>query len=338
MNAKEIAKIAGVSRSTVTGVVNDYSFISAKTKKKVRAIIEEYGYVPNSSARGLVGKKSKIIGLFIYNEDNIATSQYYSTLIVNVIDHVQTLGYSVMVHIINDNNDRHILKFLQNESIQGAIISGGTFKENDIKNLLNFNFKLVFIDKLVYGRELKENISIVNRNNFKGGYMATEYLIKMGHRDIIHITGQIFRFSSVERTEGYKKALEDNGIKVENKKILLGDFSDESAEKLILGYLKKNKKPSALFAANDMSAIGAIRAFKSFGLKIPEDVSVVGFDDIFVSKEIEPKLTTVKANTKMVAFESAEKLIKMIENDEIGSSKTLIELSLVERESVKRII
>ena len=119
MTAAEIAKIAGVSRSTITGVINDYPFISEETKKRVRAIIEEYGYVPNSAARRLVGKKPKVIGPFIYIAEDVHTALYFSDLIVDVIDRAQSFGYSVMTSLVKDFQPQHVIKFLQNGSIEG---------------------------------------------------------------------------------------------------------------------------------------------------------------------------------------------------------------------------
>lgn len=336
MTAAEIAKIAGVSRSTVTGVINDYSFISEETKKKIRAIIEEYGYVPNSAARHLVGKTPKVIGLFLYVLEDIQTSAYFSSLIVDVIDRAQTLGYSVMTSLVKNLETKQVLTFLQNGSVSGAIISGGGIDEAEVSDLLKSAFPLVFVDKLFSDREISGRKSIVNRNNFRGAYLATKYLLEMGHADIVYIHGIPNRLSSIERLHGYQKALQDSGKAVVAEHILPGDFSDQTAEKVMTDFITKKHVPSAIFAINDMSAIGAIRALKKKNIHVPDDVSVVGFDDLLISNEIEPKLTTVRANTEMVATEAVERLIKMLEHPNIGASKSVIEPVLVERESVRR--
>lgn len=336
MTAAEIAKIAGVSRSTVTGVMNDYSFISEETKKKVRAIIEEYGYVPNSAARHLVGKKPKIIGLFIYLLEDLQTTVYFSSLIVDVISRAELLGYSVMTSLIKNHEAQQILKFLQNGSVQGAIISGGGIDEAEVSGLLDSVFPMVFVDKLFSDRDVSGRKSIVNRNNFKGAYLATKYLLDMGHTDIVYIDGPSNRLPSIERLQGYQKALQDRGKDILPENILKGDFSDKTAEKVINDFITKKHLPSAIFAINDMSAIGAIRALKKKNISIPDDVSIVGFDDLLISSEIDPKLTTIRANTEIIAMEAVERLVKMLENPSIGASKSVIDPVLVERESVKR--
>ncbi|MTI58652.1 MAG: LacI family transcriptional regulator [Firmicutes bacterium] len=337
ITAAEIAKIAGVSRSTVTGVVNDYSFISDETKKRVKKIIEEYGYEPHMAARNLAGKNSKILGLFIYHTKEITDSHYYSNLIIDIINNAQRKGYTVMTCIIKSDEEKKISKFLQNGTIQGTIISGGRENEQEIRKLLGTDYKMVLVDQMNSIDNMKENIKIVNRDNFRGAYLATDYLIKMGHSEILYISGSDYRLSAKERLKGYKKALEENKIIYNENLILDGDFSDKRAENTMNKYLENNPLPSALFAVNDMSAIGAIRAIKKRGYRIPNDISVIGFDDIYISSQIEPKLTTIKSSSKKIALESVEKLVQMIDNNNKDIEfKTLIDVELIERDTVKK--
>ena len=336
MTAAEIAKIAGVSRSTVTAVINDYPYISDSTKEKVRKIIEEYGYVPNASARGLVGKKPKVIGLFLYNDEELNESSYSSSLIVNIIDRAQLLNYTVITCLLSKNDStKKIFDFFKNGSIQGAIISGGTTSYEKYESLINSNYPIVMVDKLSDKISISGKTSVVNRNNFKGAYIATQYLIKKGHLNILYIGGVDYRLSSIERLRGYKEALIDNAIEIDETKILQGNFSSKTSESLVDLYLKSNLIPSAIFCVNDMSAIGAIHSLKKHNIRVPEDVSVIGFDDLFISSEISPKLTTIKASSKNVALEAVNILVKSIEIKDSVSTSVIIEPSIVERESVK---
>lgn len=336
MTAAEIAKIAGVSRSTVTAVINDYPYISDNTKKKVRKIIEEYGYVPNASARGLVGKKPKVIGLFLYNDEELNESSYSSSLIVNIIDTAQSLNYTVITCLLSkDDNIKKILDFFKNGSIQGAIISGGTTCYDKYENLINSNYPIVMVDKFSDKTSIYGKTSIVNRNNFKGAYIAAQYLIKKGHLNILYIGGVDYRLSSIERLRGYKEALIDNSISIDENKILQGDFSSETSENLVDLYLENNSVPSAIFCVNDMSAIGAIHSLKNHSIKVPEDVSVIGFDDLFISNEISPKLTTIRLSSRSVAVESVNTLVKSIETKNFLPTSITIEPTIIERESVK---
>lgn len=337
MTAAEIAKIVGVSRSTVTRVVNNYPYTAEETRRKVLAAVEKYGYVPNASAQSLVGKKPKEIGLFIYATDDISSSAYFGGFITHVIDCAEALGYSVLTSIIKPGQHGKPSNFLNRESIQGAIVTGGAIGEKEIHELMESRHKMFIVDQLPYESNLNEYCGLVNRDNFKGGYLATEYLIRRGHRKIMHLAGYLARISGVERLNGYKKALQDGGIAIQKKLIIAGDFSDMLAEKLLEKHLKHQPPPTAIFAANDMMAIGAMRALKANGLRIPDDVSIVGFDDIYFAKEVEPKLTTIRSHPKTVAFEAVEKLVKMVETEEFKMSKTLIDVSLIERDSVRTI-
>jgi LacI family transcriptional regulator len=266
----------------------------------------------------------------------LQSTVYFSSLIVDIIGRAQALGYSVMTSLIKNFESKQILKFLQNGSVRGAIISGGTTDETEVSGLLDNAFPMVFVDKLFSDKEISGRKSIVNRNNIKGAYLATKYLLEMGHTDIVYINSAPNRLVAIERLQGYKKALQDSGQEVIAENILKGDFSDKTAEKVVADFITKKHLPSAIFAINDMSAIGAIRALKKKNIKIPDEVSVVGFDDLFIASEIEPKLTTVRANTEMIAMEAVERLVKMLENPSIGASKLVIDPVLVERESVKR--
>ncbi|GAK53432.1 transcriptional regulator, LacI family [Candidatus Moduliflexus flocculans] len=241
-----------------------------------------------------------------------------------------------MTSLIKHHESQQILKFLQNGSVRGAIISGGGIDEAEVSGLLESVFPMVFVDKLFSDRDISGRKSIVNRNNFKGAYLATKYLLDMGHTDIVYIDGPSNRLPSIERLQGYQKALQDRGREILPENILKGDFSDKTAEKVISDFITKKHVPSAIFAINDMSAIGAIRALRKKNISIPGDVSIVGFDDLLISSEIDPKLTTIRANTEIIAMEAVERLVKMLENPSIGASKSVIDPVLVERESVRR--
>ncbi len=335
MTAAEIAKIVGVSRSTVTRIINNYPYMAEETRKKVLAAVQQYGYVPNASARSLAGKKSKNIGLFIYADYDISSSAYYGGLITHVIDCAENLGYCILTSIIKPGQYGKIARVLGNGTVQGAIITGGALEDKETRELMQSRHNILLVDQVSYDSELAHNCGLVNRDNFNGAYLATEYLLRRGHRKIMHISGKLSRISALERLKGYKKALQDYGVTFNKQLVLSGDFDDITAECLVTNYLKNRQPPTAIFAANDMMAIGAIRALKAKGYHVPQDVSVVGFDDIYVAKEIDPKLTTINSSPRTVAIEAVEKLIKMIETKEFKVSKSVIGVALVIRDSVR---
>jgi len=335
MNSKEIARLAGVSRSTVARVVNNYSDVSQITKERVLSIIEKYQYAPNSSASILAGKQPKEIGLFlgIDKEKKVSSSLYYGEMITYVIDKAEELGYSVVTSIIKDEDYSNVLKFLNTKSIQGAIIMGGSGKIELIKSFRK-KHKIIFIEQFSEHSELANFYGLTNIDNYNAALLATEFLIKKGHKKIMHITKNESFFSSKERLKGYKDALIKNKIEIDLNLILEADYSDEFSEKVMLNYLKYGQIPDAIFAATDLTAIGIIKAFKKIGLNIPTDISIIGFDDIYISNLIEPRLTTVCTNIKGIAYKTVEELIYSIENNTIPKTNIIKDIKIIERDSV----
>lgn len=337
MNSKEIAKMAGVSRSTVTRVVNNYPDISEKTRKKVLDVIEKYQYAPDSSARILAGKQPKEIGLFlgIDKEKKVSSSMYYGELITYVIDRAEELGYSVLTSIIKNEDYLNVAKFLNTNSIQGAIVIGGNDKVSAVIDLKK-SHKIIFIEQFYENSEVTNHFGLTNIENYLGACMATEYLIRNGHLNIMHVTGRIGSFSSKERLRGYKDTLIKNNIPIDEKLIIEADYSEDVSEKIMLDYLKTNSLPSAIFAVTDLTAIGVIQAIKKLGFKVPNDVSVIGFDDIYISSAIEPRLTTICTDIKGIAYKTVDELIYAIENNIKPKTSVITDVKIIERDSVLR--
>lgn len=340
MNSKLIAELAGVSRSTVSRVINGYPDISKVTRDKVLKIIEENNYIPNLSAQKLVGKKNRCIGVFLYTgtpsgeNKKIAKSFFYSQLLGEMIDVANSLKYTILVSHINENDDSYRVPFL-NKSIDAGIIIGGTIRLPEIEKLILEENKLLLID---YRDTIKsKNISIINPNNLNGGFLATKHLIKSNHRRIVHITGDLNRMPGKERLEGYKKAMKEYNISIEKTNILNGDFSEKSGYGVMKRYLKEKKKLdfTGIFAASDLMAIGAIRALKENGIKVPEEVSIIGFNNTIVGEYITPSLSTVEYLQSSLAEDAIETIIEMVEGG-CGKVKTL-DSKLVIRDSVIKI-
>lgn len=340
ITAAEIARIAGVSRSTVTGVINDYPYISKKTKEEVRAIIEAYGYVPNSAARVLVGMQPKIIGHFIYGQTGRLHNAYIGNLIVEVIASAQQSGYSVVTSIIMEKQAEQVMKLLQDGTIQGAIVTGGNHDETEIKNLISSRFPVVFVNKFPSDFNLSkyENKHIVKSDNIQGGYLATNYLISKGHRDILHIAGLQDRLSASDRLKGYRKALDDHNIPFRPDRVMEGDYTIERAESIFDDCIRKGDLPTAVFATNDMTAIGVMRSCRKHGIKVPEDLSIIGFDDVLLASEIQPPLSTMKAGSDSLATCAVSVVIESLDHDGLIPKVRVLEPVLIERESVRAIL
>ena len=344
MNSIEIAKIAGVSRSTVSRVVNNYGNVPPETRDKVLKVIKEYNYIPHASAQMLAGKKNKIIGLFIIdtktveNDNQIITSSYFSPFTSAVIDTANKLHYNVLISVINKSRDfKNVREMLGNKTIFAGIFIGGKNDDPEIIDLIQKGYKLAVIEQEIKGGDDPFNKCIVvNGDSFDGSYKATKYLIGLGHSQIAHICGEMVQYSAILRLEGYKKALNDSGIEIKNNLIVKGNYTEESGYKAAKKLLAK-EKPTAIFVANDSMAIGAMRAINEMGLKIPEDISIVGFDDIELARYLQPALTTVRMSLFQMAFIATNDLIKTNEEGVEFTASYKIPVELVERGSCRRI-
>lgn len=343
MNSNEIAKIAGVSRSTVSRVINNYPNVPDETREKVLAVINQYEYVPQASARMLAGAKNRIIGLFIIDmrersngmKNRVLKSPYYSEFIDSVVERASEMGYKVLVHLIHNSKGYKVIK----ECFIDKTISGGIFlgQNNDdvlIKEIIDTGYKVVLIDQSIKEADaVYSKCIIVNSDNFGGAYNATKYLIDLKHTKIAHITGAEGKYSSIARIKGYKQALIDANLPIINSFIVRGEFVEETGYNATQKLLLKKNRPTAIFAANDIMAIGAIKAIKEAGLRVPEDISVVGFDDIEAGKYLAPPLTTLHMNLAAMAEIATKSITECIEKNACFSANYTVPVELVERQS-----
>ncbi|MDD5622181.1 MAG: LacI family DNA-binding transcriptional regulator [Actinomycetota bacterium] len=344
MNSKEIAKMARVSRSTVSKVVNDYANISDKTREKVIEIIKKYGYVPQASARNLAGKSNKMIGVFItdVNHDSkelrVIESDYFSPFATAAMDYADKFEYNILTLVIDKNRKfDKARKLFYNKTISGGIFIGAENNVQEIFELIRSGYKLVIIDQERYKDRVVGKHIIVNSKNLEGAYKATKHLIEYGHREIAHICGDMNKFSGFKRLEGYKKAIVEAGLPIRTEYITEGDFTEDSGYESAKKLLKNNNKITGIFASSDNMAIGAMRFIKEIGLRIPDDISIVGYDDIKIASYISPSLTTIRVSILDMASIAVKSLINFIEKDIKSSRYNTVSTELVIRQSSKRI-
>lgn len=342
MNSIDIAKIAGVSRSTVSRVINNYDNVPEETRKRIQGIIKENNYVPHASARMLAGAKNRVIGLFIIDMKvdsggkQVTASSYFSPFLGSVIDNASKLGYNVLVSIVSKQKDyKKVKETFYNKTISGGIFIGEKNGESEIKDIISSGHRVALLDQSVkLDEEVYSKCIIVNADNYSGAYKATNYLIELGHSKIAHIIGISEHLSGIERLDAYKKALTDAGIPIKNNLIVKGDFTISGGYNATKKLLQK-EMPTAIFCGNDNMAIGALKAIKEANLRVPEDISIIGFDDIEVARYITPSLTTVKMNLLEMASIATNTLITSIENDSNFSANYTLPIDLVQRNSCK---
>lgn len=326
---KDIAKKAGVSITTVSRIINNKGeSFSEETLKKVRDIIDELGYTPNALARGLITKKSGSIGLIIPD----ITNPFYPDLARGIEDAASELGYNLIL-CNSDNNlekERNYISVLKDKYIDGIILTTSKFLNlNDVKLSLG-NIPLVILDECVEENDMFG----VFVDNVQGGYDAGKYLLELGHRKIACITGPLDTKSAIDRLEGFKKALEESGMELNPELLIEGDYKIEGGAKA--AKLLEGKDYTAIFALNDLMAYGVYNTIKASGRRIPEDVSIIGFDDISISKIVEPPLTTIKQPSYKMGVTAAKTLIKLINGANFNNRVILYKPHLVKRGSTMK--
>lgn len=322
---KEIAKEAGVSVMTVSRVVNmRYSEVSEENIVKIQAIIEKLGYVPNSSARSLSSKSSKIISIIIQGLNNALESPYNATMLGHIIQHIQECGYNAMVHFINDYTD--VTKHLQSWNAEGAIFLG-TFDKNIQQIQADNKIPLVFTDSYSSIRQLI-NIGI---DDYKGGMLAAKHFIENGHTDFAFITPHTSVSQLIQqRLKGFQDTIEAANLHLYPEHILDSLNIEETVNQLCAF-----KKPvSAIFAAADNNAIELMDLLKSRGFRIPEDYSIVGFDNLPMCCYVTPRLTTISQDIKQKAQYAVDILFQHLKNPTLPTQNIILNVELIQRESV----
>ncbi len=342
MRSTDIAKIAGVSRSTVSRVINNYPNVPQKTRDKVLKIIEKYNYVPDASARILAGIKNMTIGLFIIDMrlesdskgGRIALSQYFSYLTGSIIEDAAKKGYRVLVTMVSNwEMYKEVKQAFYDNTIAGGIFVGQYSDDPIVKEMINAGYKVAIIDQAIEEhRDIYNKCIVVNSDNFSGAYNAIKYLISLKHTRIAYIAGELEKSSALERYEGYKKALLDSNIPMINSLIESEEFTENGGYRATKKLLAR-EKPTAIFLGNDPMAIGAMKAIKEEGMRVPEDISLIGFDDIEIAKYLNPPLTTVKMRLSEMASIAANSLIAAIDKKIDCSANYKVNVDLIIRES-----
>lgn len=325
---KDIAKLAGVSPMTVSRVVNkQYEKVSDKTRRLIEGIIKEQGYVPNSSARSLSSKSTRLIAVIIQGEDNALEYPHTAAMTGYICHHVQDFGYTPILYYVN--NYKEVSMRLRTWNVEGAIFLG-MFDENLEKIQADNTIPLIFTDSYSKVRQVNN----VGLDDFKGGVIAGEYLTAMGHKKIGFLGISSDRSSVVRhRLEGLRHALGQKNLTIEKKYIINdGDFGDP-VKKLCLG----PEPPTAFFVAADIEALKLIDCLRTMGLCVPKDLSVIGFDDLIYGTYAHPKLTTISQSIPQKAQVAVEMLFRHINNPSAPAENMILDVKLIERESVKRI-
>lgn len=307
---KEIAKRANVSIATVSRALNNLDTVKPETKAAILSIAEQLNYIPNVGARNLVKQKTNIIG-FVLPE---IQGEFYTEIIRGIDEYVYNAGYHMIV--ASSHSQRSIVEslvnFMKRSFVDGVILMAPSINERVREVLTGSAVPVVVIS----GKNEVDFIDTVSIDNFQGAYSIVNLLIKnYGYRKIAIIKGPSTNNDALERYEGYVKALSDNKIKLNHKWIVEGNFTQRSGEIACSRILTLRDRPEAIFACNDMMAMGCYKVINSLGFSIPEDIGVVGFDHVLLSDVVLPRLTTVHVPKMELGQEAARLLLEKIDKN-----------------------
>lgn len=324
----EVARAAGVSTATVSRTLNASGLVAAGTRRRVQAAIAALGYQPNRVARSLVLKTTHTIAVLLPD----ITNPFFPLLVKGVQLAADEQGYGVLLcHTGGDpSKEEFFLEVLRGQQVDGVLLVGLVSRPESLKRLSRHGLPVVALDRPV---DLPGSAA-VRVDHLGGGHLATAHLLELGHRRIAHIAGPPGLTVSQERMAGYRQALTNYGLVFDPDLVVDGDFSEEGGYQGVSTLLARGEQFTALFAANDLTAIGAMTAFRERGLRVPEDVSVVGFDDIHLAAYVSPKLTTIRQPAYQMGRCAATQLIDACRaNIELGDGTTIFQGELLVRES-----
>jgi DNA-binding LacI/PurR family transcriptional regulator len=313
VNSKEIAARAGVSQATVSRVINERSNVRDDTRRRVWAVIEELGYVPDASARGLVTQRTTRIGLIISDILN----PFYPELVESVEEAARESGYTVLLCNTQRDpaNDQVYARFLIEQRVAGVLFASVTMHSQAPQQLAQAEIPCVFMNRT--RRDLC--MPSVLTDNVGGAYKMTEHLIHLGHRRIAFVRGMPDTTTSQDRELGFCRCLIDHRLSVEAALLEQGDYTRSGAYRATVRLLLQSSPPTAIFCANDYMAFGALEAAADLGICVPEQVSIVGFDNIALSSLRAIALTTVEQPIAEMAKRATEILLHLIAGEAAGT-------------------
>ncbi|CAG0940667.1 putative HTH-type transcriptional repressor ExuR [Anaerolineae bacterium] len=326
---EEIAKRAKVSRSTVSRVVNQDPRVNVKTRERVSAVIKKSNYHPNLAARSLAAGRTRILGLVIpMGVTALFTDPYFPILIQGVTSACNARDHSVMLWLAEPEFERRtISQILHNGIVDGVILASMLVDDSLMQSLIESDMPFMLV-----GRHPTNNrVSYVDVDNINSARQVVEHLIEQGYHRIATIAGSKNMIAGADRLEGYLRALRDHNIPSNSNLIVVGDFSENG------GFTAMNTllaaKPDAVFVGSDTMALGALRAIRTAGLRVPTDIAIAGYDDMPFAENTDPPLTTIHQPTQRAGYIAAETLIELIANPGSEAKHIILPTELVVRAS-----
>ncbi len=337
MNIKDIARLAGVGVSTVSRVINDHPDVKDETREKILKIIKESNYIPNNSARILKKNNTNNIGVLVKGVFN----PFFAEMINIIGNRINEAGYTMILqqndYATEDDVD-NLIAFVKEKRLQGIICLGGNFLNINDENFQFLDIPVVLTSVNTLSKESKSKFSSIGIDNVLAAKASIQYLIDKGHRNIGILLGEKNDVGiSGLRLEGYKKALEENNIPYSEENVFIGDYDYSGAYRVTKEIVNNRKDITAIFSISDIMAVGAAKSVIDQGLQVGEDISIMGFDGMDISKYYNPGITTVKQPKKNMANNSIDLLLALLAKKE-EHKHIIFETKIIERESCKKVV
>lgn len=325
----DVAALAEVSTATVSRVVNNSGYVDPVLVDRVNTAIKKLKYQPNLVARAFRTQATSVIALVIPDIEN----QFFTSICRGLEDAANEAGYSVMICNTDEDieKENEYLAMLASQNVAGIVISPVSSKYTDVQVVLDRNIQIVSV-----GRTLPIKADSVHVDNRKGGHLATSHLIESGYKKIACITGERGTSSAEERLLGYKDALSEAAIEIDNRFQIYTDFKDRGGYDGVKKLLSLTNPPDAIFTTNNRMTAGAFQGLKELKVQVPEKVGLIGFDEIPWGDIVAPSISTVSQPTRQMGMAAAKKLLSRLNSENVAVEEILFQPELVIRESSRR--
>jgi LacI family transcriptional regulator len=329
MDLEAIAKLSKVSRSTVSRVINNHPNVSPSTRERVLEVVRQMNYQPNAAARGLAAGRTRVLGLVIpMGVSALFTDPYFPVLIQGVSSACNALDHSVMLWLAEPEYERRtIRKIMNNGLIDGVIVASMLMDDPVVQALSEGHLPFILIGR----HPTDTRINYVDVDNQASAREAVSHLLRLGRQHVATITGPRNMIAGADRLEGYLSALKAKGIALDPGLIAEGDFTEMGGYVAMQRLL--DRQPDAVFVASDIMAVGALRALREANRRVPEDVAIIGFDDMPFAARTDPPLATIRQPTHRVGEVATETLVDMIEHPDSHPRRVVLPTELVVRVS-----
>ncbi|MBB6691051.1 LacI family DNA-binding transcriptional regulator [Cohnella xylanilytica] len=327
VNIRDIAKAAGVSVATVSKALNGYTTVNAATREKIMRLVEEMQYHPNAAARSLVGQRSMTLGVFLTTG---LSHPFFGSVLGGIDEALKARGYDLIyLAQATIRQEYSLVRHCRSRNVEGVLVFGLQEADMDFSELIDSGLPAVFIDMEMSG----EHIGMISSDNEEAIRKAVRHLAELNHRRIAFISGIPGSYSGNLRYEGFRQGMEENGLSYPPEYIAISDFTREGGYESMKRLLALPEPPTAVVCCSDVSAVGAMTAAAEQGLTVPDDLSVVGFDDVEAARSVRPALTTVRQDMEAIGFRAVALLDDLIRGVEVPSKRIILPTEWVSRDS-----